>query len=44
LRAKLERAGREIHAADERYREISIRSGKGRGSYVLRAVRAEATA
>lgn len=44
LRAKLEKAGGEIHAADGRYREVTVRPGARRGSYVLRAVRAETSA
>ena len=40
LRGKLSRAGEEIKAADERYREVSIRRGKTRGVHVLRMVRA----
>jgi hypothetical protein len=39
LRAKLARAGEEIVAADKRYREVGVRPGKGRGAYVLTALR-----
>jgi hypothetical protein len=42
LRAKLEKAGEEIQGVDARYREITMRAGKRRGAYVLRAVREEA--
>jgi hypothetical protein len=38
VRSKLTRAGQEIVAADDRYREVVVRKGKGQRVYVLRAV------
>jgi hypothetical protein len=38
VRTKLIKAGQEIVAADDRYREVTVRKGRGRGAHVLRAV------
>jgi hypothetical protein len=39
FRSKLARAGAEITEADESYRHVGVRRGKGRGVHVLRMVR-----